>query len=136
MPLSTIGDRRKDLFDKLLELRAYDAAALTATANGTALSIDATKIIAYEAICNIAAYTGYDAGTAEWALKIEVSADDSTYVAVTPDTVIDGTAQELRFALSGAAVNDVVADAIYVRVVATKTGSPGNLTFGAYLSPV
>lgn len=135
MPPSTVADRRKMLLDKELELRAYTAAALSASTNGAALAIDATKIIAYEAICQIAAYTGYDAGTAEWALKIEVSDDDSTYVAATKDVVIDGTAQELRFALSGAAVNDVVADAIYVRVVATKTGSPGNLTFGAYLSP-
>lgn len=135
MPLSTTGDRRKNLLDKLLELRDYSATALAATTNGTPVTIDATKIIAYEAVCKVAAYTGYVDPTAQWDLKVQVSADNVTYVDASVAYVLDGTEQKVRFALSGAAVNDLAADALYVRTVATKTGAPGDLTYGAFLSP-
>ena len=136
MPISTIGDRRKNLLDKLLEIRDYAAAAISATASTTGLELNLTKQMGYEVVCGVAAYTGYDDGVAEWSLSVSVSADNSAWTVATAVKVLDGTAQELRFALTGAAVNDLVANAAYIRVDATKTGTPGTLSYGAYVTPV
>lgn len=136
MPISTIGDRRKQTLDKLLELRAYTATPLAATASTAGLELDLTTQMAYEVICGVGAYTGNDPGIAEWSLSVSVSDDNSTWVVFSNVAVLTGVAKEHRFALTGAAVQDVVPGAAYIRVNATETGAPGDLTYGAYISPV
>jgi hypothetical protein len=136
MPISTIGDRRKQTLDKLLELRAYTATPLTATTSTAGLELDLTTQMAYEVIAGVGAYDDYDAGVDQWSLSVSVSADNSAWVVFSNVAVLTGEAKEHRFALTGAAVNDVVPGAKYIRVNAIKTGSPGALTYGAYISPV
>jgi hypothetical protein len=136
MPISTIGDRRKQTLDKLLELRAYTATPLAATTSTPGLELDLTSQMAYEVICGVGAYTDYDAGVDQWSLSVSVSDDNSTWVVFSNVAVLTGEAKEHRFALTGAAVQDVVPGATHIRVDATETGAPGALTFGAYVSPV
>lgn len=134
MPRSTMANRRAIQFDKDLELRDFASAAVSASGNNAAIAFPATKQMSFKAVINVAVHTGYVASTAQWALAIEVSADNATFRQVGNSVVPTGTVNQLEIALEGAAVEDVVPNAAYVRVVHTKTGTPGNLTYGAFLT--
>ncbi|WP_414755539.1 hypothetical protein [Anabaena sp. CCY 9910] len=134
MPRSTIANRRSHQFDKNLELRDYTAAAISATTAGSAIALDATKLVNYKCVVDVAAYSSYSAGTAQWTISVEASADNSTFAPVGSITPA-GTAGKFDIPLSGEWVQDLVASAAYIRVRAVKTGSPGNLTYGAFLQP-
>lgn len=134
MSRSTIANRRTTHFDKETELRDYDAAAINATASATAIAFPATKQMAYKAVLNVAAYTDYTADTAQWSIAVEASADNSTFKPIGNAIVPTGAGGQFEIALEGAAVEDIVPGAAYVRVTATKTGLPGDLTYGAFLS--
>lgn len=135
MPRSTLPNRRAIEFDKELELRPYENAAISATTSSLGLAFPGTKQMYFKAIINLAAHTGYVATTAQWSITIEFSVDNATFKQVGNAIVPTGIANQLEIALSGAAVEDIVPDAAYVRVTATKTGTPGALTFGAFLAP-
>ncbi len=134
MSRSTIGDRRAIIFDKQLELRDYDAAAISASTTETAINFEATKQMAFKCVVDVAAHTGYVATTAEWTIDVEACAtSDGTYQSAGSLT-LDGTANRFDVPLSGEWIEDIESGAAYVRVRATKTGSPGNLTYGAFLA--
>jgi hypothetical protein len=135
MPRSTLPNRRAIEFDKELELRPYEATALAATASSTAITFPGTKQMYFKNIINLAAHTGYVAGSAQWSIATEFSADNVTFKQVGNAIVLTGIVNQIEIALSGAAVEDVVPEAAFVRVTATKTGTPGNLSFGAFLAP-
>lgn len=135
MPVSTIANRSHRQFDKALELRAYDAAALSATTAGTAIALPASKYDAFKVVVDVAAYTSYAAGTAEWAIAVQVATTSggtySTLISVVPIGVV----RSYDIPLSGEFADQVLSGAAWIRVNATKTGSPGNLTYGAYIAP-
>ncbi|MBD3882166.1 hypothetical protein IFO70_10385 [Phormidium tenue FACHB-886] len=132
MPRSTIGDRRASVFDKALELRNFAAPAVAATAAEAAIAFKSAKHMSFKAIVDIAAHTGYTAGTAFWTVTIEASVDNATWKRVQSyDTT--GAKAQIDLPLSGLYVEDIVPGALYLRAVATKTGAPGNLTYGAFL---
>lgn len=134
MTRSTIANRVGKAFDKNLELYDIATAAISATTNGTALAIDATDIIEYDVVVNPVAYTGFVAGTAQWTISVGAATTvGGTYNTVT-SIVLDGTTTQRFIALSGAMVSGVTPGAKFLRVTATKTGTPGNLQFGAFLS--
>lgn len=137
---STIADRRRrGTYDAELELRDYTAAAVSATTAETGIKFYPRKHEAFKVVIVADAYTSYSAGTAEWTITVEVSnALGSGYAAVAtldPATAA-GAAIETEIVLGGDQVADFDADADYIRVNATKTGSPGNLTYGAFIVPV
>lgn len=135
MPRSTIGNRRTILFDKALELRDFASAAISANTTEAALAIPATKLEAYKCVVDVAATTGYVATMVFWDITIEAGlAIGGTYktLGTFPAT---GIANRFDVPLSGEWVDDILADAAYIRVKAVKTGSPGNLTYGAFLAP-
>jgi hypothetical protein len=125
--------------DALTVLRDYTAAAASATTNGTPIEYPFTAEESVKVIINQAAYSGYSAGSVSWTLSLQVSnAVGGTYVEVASiaPTVAAGAAlngQEVF--LSGEQINKVVAGARFLRIVATKLSTAGNLTFGAYLVP-
>jgi hypothetical protein len=133
MPRSTIANRVGKAFDKSLELYDIATAAISATTNGTPLLIDATKLLEYGLAVNPVAYTGYAAGTAQWSISIAASTTVGGTYNTVGTIVLDGTATQRFIALSGVMVGGVTPAAMYLRVTATKTGSPGNLQFGAFL---
>ncbi|WP_445634592.1 hypothetical protein NSTC745_06414 [Nostoc sp. DSM 114161] len=135
MPRSTIANRRAIQFDKALELRDYAAAAISASTTETAIAFPATKLKAYKCVVDVAAYTGYVASSAQWDITVEASTTSGgTYKTVGTFTAL-GAQNRFDVPLSGEWVDDIVADAAYIRVKAVKTGSPGNLTYGAFLAP-
>lgn len=135
MPRSTIANRRDMAFDANLELRDYDAAAISATTNGTAILAYPIQSMEFRAIVDVAAYTSYSAGSAEWTISIGVAATSGgSYTTVGSVTPV-GTAARFTIPLSGSHVEGLLSTAKYIRVTATKTGSPGNLTYGCFLAP-
>lgn len=136
MPISTLTPRRSLEFDTLLQLRARDAAALSATGSSTGLAFRANAYDDFMVEIITAAHTGYVAGTAQWSIQVEVSASlSSGYQAVGRAVVPDGTAQRTQIAVSGQSAFMVLgAEPLFIRVTATKTGSPGNLSYGAFVS--
>lgn len=135
MPRSTLATRRAQGFDKNLELRNYTAAALAATASGTAIAIpEAVTAHNYKCVVHSAAYTGFVAGTAQWVISVEVSTQIATGFVAVGSVVLDGTLREWDIPLSGEWVEQRVPGARFVRVTATKVGAAGDVTYGAYLA--
>lgn len=131
--------RRRGTVDDLLVFRELTDAAISATTSTTGIEIYPTKIEAFKVCIAHLAYTGYSAGVAEWTIAVEVSASlGSGYEAVgtlLPATFA-GVAAETEIVLGGDQVYGSLSTAKYVRITATKTGSPGNLTFAAWVVPV
>lgn len=127
-------NRRAVEFDKELELRAYSASALSATGSGTAIALKAVAYDDFACRINSAAYTSFAAGTAQWDVAVQASTTSGGTYKTIGSVTLDGTQKEYEIALSGVMIEAIVAGAEYIRVTATKTGSPGNLTYGAYLS--
>jgi hypothetical protein len=133
---STIADRsRKGTFDALTELKDYTDSAISATTAETGIEFPVRKTQDYKVCLSFATYSGYVATTAEWVITVEVSdVVGGTYTPVASYTP-KGTAEETEICLSGVMVSSADADAEFIRVKATKTGVPGNLTYGAYIVP-
>lgn len=134
MTRSTIANRRKLIFDKALELRDRNSAAISASTTETAISLAASKLKYYKAVVDVDAHTGYVATTAQWDISIEAATTvGGTYKEVGKCTAT-GVANRFDIPLAGEWVEDVAGTALFIRVKATKTGTPGNLTYGAYLT--
>lgn len=135
MPASTIANRHARFFDKSLELRARSASPISATTAETGIALPAAKYDAFKVVLDVAAYTSFAAGTAQWAIAVEVATTlGGTYSPVTVSVVPNGTAATYDIPLSGEFADQILSGAAFIRVNATKTGSPGNLTYGAYIS--
>lgn len=134
---STIANRRtRGAYDKSLELRDYGAAALSATGSETGIQFYPRAQESFKVALSVAAHTGYSSGSAEWTITVEVSdVVGGTYTQVGSSFTPDGNAAEHEIPLSGALVESIDADADFIQVTATKTGSPGNLTYGAWIVP-
>lgn len=137
---STIADRRRrGTFDKELELRDQSAAAISATTSETGIQFYPRKHEAFKVVIVSSAYTSYSAGAAEWTITVEVSdvvGGTYTVVGTLSPAALAGAAGEAEIVLGGGQVATVDADADFIRVTATKTGSPGNLSYGAFIVPV
>lgn len=134
MPASTIADRRHILFDKLLELRAYTAAALSATGSEAAILFAATRMMDYVAVVTVAAHTGYTAGTNQWTITVEASTVAGSGFVPVGSVIPAGVAGTFTIPLSGSWVQSLKPGAIYLRVTATKAGTAGNLVYSCFLS--
>jgi hypothetical protein len=136
---STIADRRaRGTYDQALELRDYAAAAVSSNTTSTGIAFASRKIEGFKVCISHAAYTSYSAGSAEWTITIGVCATvGGSYVTVgtlLPATFA-GAAAETEIVLGGDEVSDRLSTAEFIQIVATKTGSPGNLTYGAWIVP-
>lgn len=138
-PFKSTLERRalRGMFDNGTMLRDYSASALSATGSDTGIAFASTGFEAFKVVFSIAAYSSYSAGSAYWTITVEAStslASGYSVVATVPNSA--GAALETEVVLGGDQVNDIVAGATYLRVTATKTSTPGNLTYGAWLVPV
>lgn len=132
---STIALTSRDNYDVALELRDINKPALSANAAENAIAtFNPTKTKEYKIIVVHGDVASYAAGTAEWQIVIEVSnASNGTFspVATVP---LKGVASAREVAFAGKMVNDILPTAEWIRVRATKTGSPGNLVYGAFVT--
>ena len=128
--------RRRGTVDDALTFRKLTDAAISATTSTTGIQLYPTKVEALKVCIAHLAYTSYAAGTAQWTITVEVSASlGSGYevVATLDPATFAGAAAETEIVLGGDQIFDALSTATYVRVTATKTGSPGNLTFAAWV---
>ena len=137
MPTSTIANRRFQSFDKLTELRDNTLPAVAADQFELGVPLVAFAFDEFKCVVENDVYTGYAAGTVQWTATIEAAtAMGGTYKAV-GTAVMDGSKSSIaEIALSGQSIEQVVPGAKFVRIRATKLGSAGALTYGAFLSPV
>lgn len=135
MSRSDIANRRAIIFDKALELRDGSTSSIMPSTTEIAIAFPATKVEDYKAVVDVSAYTGYVATSAQWDITIEAAlTSGGTYKTVGTCTAT-GVANRFDVPLSGEWVDDIVPNANYIRVKAVKTGSPGNLSYGAFLAP-
>lgn len=127
-------------FDGNLELRDVADGAETATANETAVNIEVRKQEAFECIVYVTAIDS-TTGNETYVFHVDVSdAVDGTFVVVAtlPDIGPGGTnggTGVYRIPLSGKHINDLDADADWIRVGCTLGGATPSITYGAYLAP-
>jgi hypothetical protein len=128
--------RRRGTVDDALTFRKITDAALSATTSTTGIQLYPIDVEALKVCISHLAYTGYAAGTAQWTITVEGSASlGSGYVtlATLDPATFAGAAAETELILGGDRVSDILSTATYLRVTATKTGSPGNLTMAAWV---
>lgn len=134
MPTSTTANRRAKHYDAANELRPQQLPAVSATTNGTATPVIAPAIAEFKAVINTAPYSGFAVGTAYWEAAIEASADNVTFVEVAK-TPLKAATFAHEIALSGQSIEQTVPNAQFLRLVARKVGTPGDLAYSGYLSP-
>lgn len=136
---STIPLTRRDNFDIATLLRDITEAPISSATNGTPLALLRWhRRGEFKAVIHDFAYTGYSAGIDEWVISIEVANTTSDpYVAIA-STILTDRPGYYEIPLSGELVNQALVDEEdpVIRVVATPTGTPGDLTYGAYLTAV
>lgn len=126
--------RNSPIVDKELILREHDEAPLSTTASTVPFNFDATNHRFFKVILPSSGYSGYVDSTAQWELDIEVSdSEGGTYLSVL-SSVISAETGNYEYAFSGNQINQILTDASWIRVTATKVGTPGDLSFGAFLS--
>lgn len=136
MPFSTIADRQGSHYDALTLIRPITSAAISATTSETGIAFAVTKFEDAYLVLQVQAISSFVAGTATWSFAVEVSPTlGGTYTTVGAITLTAGTADDYMIPINGYTVRKLVPTAAFVRVTATKTGTPGNLTYAAYLSP-
>lgn len=131
---STMSDSTSREFDKLLELRDGSATAISATTAESAIAFPVRKTQEYKVCYNIGAYSSYSVGVNSWSVAIEVSdTSNGTYVPVATINPV-GSAVTGEVPLTNVYVAGFLSTAEYIRVKATKTGSPGSLSYGAFIT--
>lgn len=137
MSRSTMANRRAVLFDKSLELRDATNPEITADFVENPIDFPATKQQFFKAVVFTPGYSGYAATTVQWEAVVEVSDQIAgTYTEVGRAILKSENQQgdEVQIPLEGSFIEDVLPTANYIRVRTEKVGSPGALTYGAYLS--
>lgn len=136
---STIGNRRSDMVDSLLILRDITDGAESTTAAEAGVSVNAEKLCYYKAVVHHNAIGGTVDGSNYWTLTIEASDNNSDWVTIA-SRQLAAAAARYDIAIEGEDVASFMAasgenEAIYMRVVATETGTTaGDLTYGAHLT--
>jgi hypothetical protein len=133
------GPRRHDPIDDLLTIGTFSNES--ATDNGTGVSFNAEKVGGYLAVLTHN-YAGAASDSNNWTISIQ-GADNSSYtnaVTLASIRVTSGSAPQKEYlALEGAAARSLRDAAgedelVYVRAVATKTGTTANFTGKVYLT--
>ena len=141
MARSTINNRRFAMLDANTELRDLNQGAISATTSENALTFPINKFSDFKIVLIVQAYSGFVATTAQWDIAIQVSSTSSTTGFKTVATMTaPGTTLEAFLGFDGEFAEDILNNGqftdvpYYIRAVATKTGSPGNLNYAAFLT--
>lgn len=137
MPLPNMAQRRAYHFDALLELRDYDAAAVSTTTSETGKAFEVRTIDVAKVVVHYADIGGTVDGSNYWTVSVEVSnVVGGTYTEIASSGVLPAAGSSIEVVISGITAEALDADAGFIRVTATETGSTaGNLTYGAYITP-
>lgn len=135
--LSTLkGRQRRGTLDIETVLRDYTLSPISATTTQTAIAIDLKTFESIKVCFSIGAYTSYSAGVNEWKIELQVSDQvNGTFTPVSGVITAKGEALETEILIGGDQALTANSSPNYLRVVATKTGSPGSLSYGAWIVP-
>jgi hypothetical protein len=133
MPRSTLAKRSSTTFDKTLELRNHQLAAIGASTTETGIAFASGPQDEYIAVCFAQSYTNYTLDINEWQIIIEISTTlAGTYRQIGIAKLPPGS--EVQVPLSGVYAESNLPAAQFIRARAIRVGAPGNLTYGAYLA--
>lgn len=137
MPLPMLKKRRSYWTDALLLLRdAANDTAESATASETAVEFDVTYNDKFKVAIEYADIGGTVDGSNFWTISVEVSDTQGgtfTEVGSSGALPVSGPAE---IVISGLNVENLDADADWIRVTATETGTTaGDLNYSAYVTP-
>lgn len=135
--ISTLKNvRRRGTLDIETVLRDLTLSAISETTAQTAIALDLKTFESIKVCFAIGAYTSYSAGVNQWTIELQVSDQmNGTFTSVGGSIIPTGDALETEILIGGDQALNANANAAYLRVRATKTGSPGSLTYGAWLVP-
>ena len=127
-------DRRGPVDDTLL-LRDIADGAEAATASETGVAFNPRAQNTYKAVVSVTSVSGTTDGSNYWTLSVQVSdVVGGTYTEVGSYQVA-GTKEQIEIPLSGSQVENLDADAAFMRITATKTGTTAtDITYGAWLA--
>lgn len=135
MPRSTLAKRSAYWFDKNLELRNSQNPAISSSTAENPIQFSAGSQEEFTCVVVSQPYTGYTLDTSEWQIIVEVSTQlAGTYRQVGIAKLNGATGGNVLIPLSGIYVESSLPQAQYIRVRSAKVNSPGNLTYGAFLS--
>lgn len=137
MPLPLLGKRRAYHYDSLISLRdAKNDTAESATASEPAVEFAARSTDKFKVAIEYADIGGTVDASNSWAISVEVSdtaAGTFTEVANSGALPASGPAE---VTVSGLQIENLDADAAWIRVTATETGTTaGDLNYSAYITP-
>ncbi len=137
MTFPILTQRRAYYFDSNLELRDYDATALAATGSETGVEFAARATDVFKVVVHHADIGGTVDGSNYWTISVEVSdLVGGAYTEIASTGNLTATNSVIELAISGVDVERLDADAEFIRVTATETGTTaGDLTYGAYITP-
>lgn len=136
MPLPNMVDRRAYPFDKALELRDYGAAALSATGSSTGIEFAVRDFDVAKVIIDHGPITGTLSADNFWVVTVEISnLVGGTYTPIATTYSLTAVTSQIELPISGLLASYRDADAAFIRVTATKGGTIGNLTYGAFIVP-
>lgn len=137
MPFPTgVRSQKARQFDADLELRKIEDAAVSATTATPAIAFAADKEDLYKVVVNMpVAYTGYVADTAQWQIEVQAAVVEGGPFTTVASIDLKDIADTREIALSGYEIGRLFdwEDVEYVRLNAVKVGTPGDLSFGAYI---
>ncbi len=130
--------KRLGTFDELGLIAEDEVVGATASCTGIELPGLAVGSKSYVAVIDTTVTTGTVDGANYYSLQLEVSdAVGGTYVAVGNPLVLPATADRYHVGFTSEQINDLVADADFFRVTATKEGTTATaVTYTAQISKV
>lgn len=131
-----VTKRTQRIYDANLVLRDIDDGAETATANETAINVEAINLEEFKAVIHV---TALDFTTGDETYVFDISVSDLvggtfTKVATLPDIGSATATGIYEIPLSGALVQGLDSDADWIRVGATLGGTTPSVTYGAFLT--
>jgi hypothetical protein len=134
MYVSDVPRQVESIYDTALELRSLGATAITSSTNETAIAFNPRLDDDFVVKIPHADVSSYTAGSAEWSVAVQVATTSGGTYYTVGSVTLKGTATTREVAISSKSVSDILSTAAYMRVAATKTGSPGGLTYGAFIT--
>lgn len=131
---STINYRKLGTFDASLSLRSPSDSAVSATTPTAPIEFDAKTFNSFSVVLIHSDIANVVANSSEWTIAVQVaSARNGSYTTVATKK-LSGTGYRYQISLSGDEVFAVISAPRWVRLTATKIGTPGDLTFWAWIT--